>query len=155
MRPQYTPAQARAAFWSKVDKHSGHFWNGTECWEWTGARQPNGYGRVGFLGRGYLVHRLAYQLAHGTLLPGMQVCHHCDNRACVRDEHLFAGTQTDNEADKIAKGRHRTKLTVADIREIRRLVLGGMSQTRVARRFGTYQANISAIVLGKSWRHVS
>jgi hypothetical protein len=37
----------------------------------------------------------------------MIICHHCDNPPCCDIDHLFLGTNADNMADKIAKGRHR------------------------------------------------
>jgi hypothetical protein len=35
----------------------------------------------------------------------MDVLHHCDNPPCMRPSCLFLGTQADNAADMIAKGR--------------------------------------------------
>ncbi len=32
--------------------------------------------------------------------------HRCDNPPCWRDDHLFLGTQPDNVADMVTKGRH-------------------------------------------------
>lgn len=37
----------------------------------------------------------------------MQVCHRCDNRACVRPSHLWLGDNTANSHDRDAKGRWR------------------------------------------------
>jgi hypothetical protein len=34
------------------------------------------------------------------------VCHHCDNRKCFNPDHLFIGTQKDNQVDSVRKKRH-------------------------------------------------
>ena len=88
-------------FWSKVDT-SG------ECWTWTADLDDHGYGRLG-IGRKRIepAHRVAWTLANGPIPEGLRVLHHCDNPPCVRPDHLFLGTQADNMADMMAKGRAR------------------------------------------------
>lgn len=92
------------------------FWRGVArgpgCWEWTRTRLPNGYGRVNLgpgRGMGY-AHRLSYELHFGPIPAGMYVMHRCDNRPCVRPEHLTVGTPQENVQDYLNKsGRARRR----------------------------------------------
>jgi hypothetical protein len=52
-----------------------------------------------------VAHREAYRLTYGEIPAGLLICHHCDNRACVRPDHLFLGTYKDNAQDMVRKGR--------------------------------------------------
>jgi len=88
-------------FWDKVDKSDG-------CWLWTAALNPDGYGRFVVQMSPQKVrgaHRVAWELMNGAIPNGLSVLHQCDTPACVNPEHLFLGTQQDNVADMVAKGR--------------------------------------------------
>ncbi len=93
-----------ARFWKKVLKTD-------DCWLWLGARDRRGYGyfSVGPAAtrRTFCAHRIAVAL--NGRIPGddQMVCHHCDNPQCVRPDHLFLGTHSDNMQDMHAKGRGR------------------------------------------------
>ena len=81
------------------------------CEETTTCRDAKGYGLCGVKRFGQRInrtHRLAWIDANGQLPPpeAPQVLHHCDNPPCRRVSPLFLGTNAENVADKMAKGRY-------------------------------------------------
>lgn len=89
-------------FWSFVDKTM-------DCWEWTGARHPHGYGWAPFKRDGErLAHRVSYLISKGPIPEGMHILHSCDNPPCVNPDHLRAGTRRENALDMHERGRHST-----------------------------------------------
>lgn len=148
------PAVSR--FWKNVTKTDS-------CWVWTGSiRVRCGYGRIRSHGKAYATHRFSWELHFGPISGGLQVNHKCDNRLCVRPDHLYLGTQADNMRDKIVRGRDAkgercksSKLTEGDVIAIHALVRSGtMTRRAIAARFGVRPRTIWAIVSGRSWRHI-
>lgn len=77
----------------------------TGCLEWQGVRSHKGYGQMTHVRRCLRVHREVYRLTHGGIPEGYVVRHTCDNPPCCNPDHLVAGTQKQNVADREARGR--------------------------------------------------
>jgi len=141
-------------FWSKVTKTDN-------CWEWQAKRTPLGYGQFWSAAqKTELAHRAAWRITHGPIEPGKLVCHRCDNRACVRPDHLFLGTDLDNYHDAARKGRvayrsgaknGNAKLTLAQIADLRARYVPGVTPLKdLAREFGITRSHVSHIVKGRA-----
>lgn len=145
-------------FWSKVDRRS-------DCWTWLGSFYHHGYGRFHVGRQGKSAHRVAFELTYGPIPPFELVLHKCDNRACVRPDHLFLGSQADNMRDMRQKGRDRrpsfpgesngnVKLNADQVKEIRIRYAEGASMAELAVHFQVCKSNIRAIVRKLSWRNI-
>lgn len=141
-------------FWSHVDR-SG------ECWLWTARRSRQGYGHFQVDGCPRQAHRVAFWLTYGHAPDGLVVRHTCDERACVRPDHLVLGTQADNCRDAVERRRHsfgerngQSKLTDVDVCEIRFRSVCGERQADIARAFGVSGTTIRNVVKRRLWRHV-
>lgn len=152
-------------FWAKVNITEG-------CWEWTGATTKGGYGHTRDENQRQIdAHRLAWILTYGPIPDGLLICHHCDNRKCVRPDHLFLATQKDNIQDALNKGRIATgaalnhpaqegelnnnaKVTRKQVMQVLTLYDNGHTQATIARKTGINRANVWAIVHRKSWQHL-
>lgn len=144
-----------------------------ECWPWQGYRSPRDRGNLYAEGKQVSAHRAAYELHYGPIPAGMSVCHRCDNPPCCNPGHLFLGTNADNVADKIAKGRQprgpipvanrktaimrgeingNAKLTAATVAQIRHFhATEGLGKRRLAARFGISPSQAQRIITGKAW----
>lgn len=82
----------------------------TNCWNWTKTK-TRGYGHTSENHRNVRVTRKVWELTTGQPPGELLVCHKCDNPSCCNFDHLFLGTNEDNMADKMLKGRHRNGTT--------------------------------------------
>lgn len=163
MTDQEIPQKHIDRFWSKVKKAEG-------CWEWSAGLYPTGYGIFNVFGRTIRAHRFAWTITNGAIPSGLMVCHKCDNRKCVRPDHLFLGTMLENARDCVAKGRHAgqrhpermargiaqgcAKLTDEKVVYLRIAIKQGKSTRTVARELGVSQYAVSMAFHGKTWAHV-
>ena len=135
--------QTLKAFADKIDKGSHD-----ECWEWTGAKKPTGYGEVTIDYKAYRAHRVSWTFFFGDIPEGLHVLHKCDNPGCVNPYHLFLGSHQDNMTDCARKGRSNGRtLYNEEIWLVRRLLSREISQDLIARMFKISQSTVSRINL--------
>ena len=133
-----------------------------ECWEWTRTRNNGGYGQIMSSGKLRKAHRVSYELHFGPIPDGLHVRHRCDNPPCVNPAHLELGTNADNVADKVARGRlpeplrgqrnPSVKLTDDDVRAIRS---DARTSPPIAADFGITPTQVRRIKAGLVWRHIA
>lgn len=132
------------------------------CWLWTAKCNKKGYGGLFFKGKSWQAHRAAWTVWKGPIPPGMQILHRCDMPCCINPDHLFLGTNEDNVADRVSKGRnakykgpfgerHPARiLTAEQVIEIKKTT---DSQSTRAAHYGVSRSLIGMIRQGKKRTH--
>lgn len=145
------------------------------CWNWGGSKSGSGYGQfwdgVELIPAHYFL--LSSTQKAKLRVKGMEACHKCDNKLCVRPTHIFIGTRADNVNDCVSKGRLRPrngclamlkvrnvsgernsqhKLTSEDVKEIRFTQDRHGIGAALAREYGVSQTVISGIRNGSRWK---
>jgi hypothetical protein len=148
-----------------VNRMKNRFWKSVKktetCWNWTGSFDTRGYGQIVVCGTLHSTHRIAYILYHGRIPGKLHILHSCDNRACIKREHLRAGTDEENRLEKIAKKRHdfgenhaKAKLTEVQVLEIRKKHSHGTGVMLLSKEYDVHWNTIHAIISRKTWRHI-
>ena len=142
----------------------------TGCWLWTDHVDEDGYGIiwVGGKKRTKRAHRVSLELRGETIPQDTLVCHTCDTRHCVNPRHLYVGTNQQNIADMVRRGRSatainpqpeelngRAKIGKDDVRTIRSLHAAGVQTKTLQKRFSLCRTAVQRIVSGKAWAHIA
>lgn len=143
-------------FWQHVTKEDAD-----KCWLFRGTLWPHGYGQMKYRRKKYFAHRVSYEIHYGPLARDQRVLHKCDVPQCCNPNHLFAGTQADNVADMIQKGRNRVgeahpnaKTSAAEVIKMRELASSGMTVSEISKLLGTKRTQVSDIVSRRRWKHL-
>lgn len=149
-------------FWERVVKSDIE----TECWKWTGAKKPKGYGslcvREGDTVTTYSAHRLSYLIHTGADLGNLHVLHSCDNPECCNIKHLRLGTNAENNKEMNEKGRAvyavgeaSGKTTITEVQA--QFILASrnnMLSTSLAKQFNITRHTVQNIWAGRTWKHL-
>ena len=143
-------------FWQKVSKHDEN-----SCWEWNAAFMK-GYGwfLLNKKDGPKFAHRVSAFFAGliNDINSELHVLHKCDNTKCCNPNHLFIGTNADNVADRVSKGRTKwlsqhgelngmSKLSSDDVKKLKDLYQStDLSQSKLAKMFNIKQPHVSRII---------
>lgn len=158
-------------FWSKVYIKQNTF----DCWHWSVATDPNGYG-VFNPGKpetlSVKAHRKSYELSKGNIPDGVQVQHLCNNPTCCNPNHLTLGNQFENIQyaikhngwDQSGENNNASKLTEDQVRNIHKLFKELLKLhpewkhwqiiSPIAQKFGISIYHANEIISGNYWKKV-
>lgn len=143
------------SFFSKVQVPQDYE---NECWIWTAYKDKDGYGKF----RSVRAHREMYKFYFGVIPVGMNVCHTCDNPACVNPNHFWLGTSKQNTQDRTNKLRSArgetiasSKLTNSQVELMFSNIMDGKytSHQEIAEEFNISTSSIYRII-NNSWDHL-
>lgn len=134
------------------------------CWIWTKGTDGWGYGIIQIttptFKRASKAHRVSYELYVGPIPEGKLIRHKCDNVLCVNPDHLIPGTNAENMADMVARGRSlsrkghtnpNAKLTDQEVAQVVDLVNCKLfKQVEIAQWYGVSQVTVSHLAIGRS-----
>lgn len=133
--------------------------NSDGCWEWQAAKDKDGYGIFSYARKSYRANKVALILDGRPVPDGMYACHRCNNPACVRPDHLYPGTPTQNMEDARQSGTlrmgedvHFSKLTERQVKAIRE---ASGTHEEIAEEFGVSRPCVSLVRARRTWRHVA
>ena len=131
------------------------------CWWWSASLTKDGYGQFNYNNKVHRAHRISYELHKGIIPNNLLIRHTCNNPSCVNPNHLVLGTNQDNKNDCVKANRQakgsKIKISVLkepDIPLIKEMLKTGLSQRAIAKKFSVTKSTITAINLGKSWKHI-
>jgi hypothetical protein len=116
-----------------------------------------GYGRFGYLGKGYYAHRFMCELAHGAPPSDIhEAAHSCGDSTCVNPRHLSWKTPGENGLDCRQHGTHvrsrygtagkitaEQAIAIRDQKDVKKL-------RELADEYGVSESCISNIWVGKT-----
>jgi hypothetical protein len=129
------------------------------CIKWKGWKNDDGYGKFSIDKKYKFAHRYAYELLVGKIPEGKNVLHKCDVRDCCNTEHLYIGTQHENNKDSHQRNRRSSKgskngyakLKEKDVLWIKSM-FNKISCASLSRMFNVSESCIHDIKHGRSWK---
>lgn len=168
----YLTTKRKQRYCSKQCRYNGHskemtreiqfYVNENGCHVCTYPKSKNKHGYISTTIRGKYIelHRKIYMETYGEIPSGYIVRHKCDNPACINPKHLELGTHTDNNRDKVLRGRQAkgerqglSRLKTEQVIEIKNRLRDKnyISISSLAKEYGVSRGAINAIRRGDTW----
>lgn len=123
----------------------------TGCWIGKTELLNNGYHRFNiYKNERVMLHKLMYERYKGSIPYGMEIDHLCKNKRCCNPDHLEIVTRVQNVLRS-----ENCKIDMDEMEAIKLAILGGKSQTEVAKEHGINQCHVSRIINGKRRKYVA
>jgi hypothetical protein len=129
------------------------------CMLWLGSKCKDGYGFINQGSKVYSAHRFLFVLYHGKIERNKIICHRCDNPSCVRPDHLFMATQSENMIDRQKKGRtsrglNRPNVKLNDVKVLEIRADNHSTYRELSEKYNVAPCTIAAVKNRKIWRHL-
>lgn len=138
-----------------------------DCWKWTAAKNPQGYGKISVGAPTHKVdgaHRVSWMLHNNQQVPSdLFVLHSCDNPECTNPRHLRIGTKSDNMQDMydrarqgkrnlpIGESNNKAVLTYEKVVYIRQ---SEKATKELADELGVSKTCVRLARINETWRHI-
>lgn len=137
--------------------------NETSCWECTSHHATKGYPKITRFGKHVKLSRYVFELFNKRKIKDdLHILHSCDNRHCINPDHLSEGTNDQNIAEKLERGRQkrgkdvRSPIPDEKVLEIRRLTKEGtLTNAQIAKAYGVSEDKVSVIKHNKRWKNLT
>lgn len=132
------------------------------CDKFTSSPDSFGYRMFWFGGQARSAHRISYRIHCGPIPEDKQVNHECDTPWCVNPNHLYLGTQSENNRDAWARNRRSGTPGVKrpdyldewEVAAVHRLKALNVKQKLISDVLGISEVQTSDIVNGKTYTSV-
>ncbi len=114
-------------------------------------RGPYGFGQIQHKGKPLAAHRVAYELAKGSIGKGKYILHieECTDPRCIHDDCLWEGTPSDMIYLQVSRGTHGRKnhhITPGVAECIRQLVyVGQFENNAIGQKYDIDESQVSRI----------
>jgi hypothetical protein len=125
------------------------------------AKDGSGYTKIRRQKKNVKAHRYFYEKFIETIPEGLHVLHKCDNPNCCNPNHMFLGTNTDNVADKISKGRQPSHVGISNPKckisedDVIKIFYDQRKQEEISRQYNISTSTIRDIKKFRTWTHLT